>query len=365
MPTMNSKISIFDKLLRRGLISGIYPESSEYREKLRQILANGKPSTLYTGFDATSNSLHIGNLATIMSSLHFHGHGHQVICVIGDATAQIGDPSGHTRDRKPIDKSVISSNAKAIETSLISTFENYRNNFFVNSKANQSVELKLPIIIKNSEWYKSMNLVDFVDGIFRDVRVGSLLHKKSIQERLKTNEGMNMAEFSYQILQAFDWLELRRRYDCLFQIGGNDQQGNIYTGHDLIKKRLGKTDSIGLLAPLITNAKGKKLGKTTEGSQSSIWLNPEQTRPFDLYQYFLRTPDDDAERFLRIFSFYEDDHIDDMIRNRLKDKSDIRYCQRKMAEHVCTLIHGQEGLNEAKRITESLFPTSKKSSKLI
>lgn len=348
-------ISLFDKLLRRGLINGIYPESNEYRNKLRHILSSKKQATVYTGFDATSTSLHVGNLVTIMSSLYFYGQGHQVICLIGDATTRIGDPSGHTRDRKNIDQSDIVRNASSIETTLKNLFKNYEKNFLA---CNQS-EIKSPVFVRNSEWYSGVDVIDFVSDIFRDVRVGGLLHKKSIQERLKSNEGMSMSEFSYQIFQAFDWLQLRKRYDCHLQIGGNDQQGNIYTGHDLIKKRLGCSDSIGLLAPLLTNSKGKKLGKSTESSSSGIWLSANLTKPYDLYQFFHRTPDSDVENFLKIFSFYEDDHIDELIRTRLKDKSDIWHCQRLLAEHACRLIHGQEGLNEAKRITESLFPTNK------
>lgn len=353
------KTMLLDRLLRRGLISGIYPESQEYREKLRRLLV--RPVAVYTGFDATSSSLHVGNLATIVSSLYFYSHGHQVICVIGDATAQIGDPAGHTRDRRRMDKTVISDNAESLEATLRTLFDNYRSHFFGGgtSARNQHCPpleaIKPPIFLRNSEWYQDRNVIDFIDEVFREVRVGGLLHKKSIQDRLKTKEGMNMAEFSYQIFQAFDWLELTRRHNCLLQIGGNDQQGNIYTGHDLIKKRLKRTDSIGLLAPLITNNKGKKLGKTTEKSNSAIWLHPNQTSPFDLYQFFHRTPDSDVEKFLKVFSFHDEDRIDELIKTRLGDKSDIWHCQRKLAEHVCLLVHGRDGLEEARVLTESTY----------
>lgn len=351
---------LLDKLLRRGLISGIYPESPEYRTKLAQLLT--KPTTVYTGFDATGKSLHVGHLATIVSSLYFHSQGHQVILVIGDATAQIGDPSGHIKDRSRIPASVISENANSIEKTLRRLFKNFTDCFINSTHEGLSIRpncradsIQTPIIVRNSQWYQGENVVDFVDKIFRDIRVGGLLHKKSIKERLKSHEGMNMAEFSYQIFQAYDWLELRRRYDCKLQIGGNDQQGNIYTGHELIKKCLHNKESIGLLAPLITNSKGKKLGKTSESAKTGIWLEPDLTSPFDLYQYFLKTTDSDVKRFLQIFSFLSDEHIDALISTYLKNKSDIRHCQRQLAKQACLLVHSQEGLSEAVCITESLF----------
>lgn len=351
---------LFDKLIRRGLISGIYPESVEYRTKLKSLLS--KSTTVYTGFDATSSSLHVGNLATIVNLFHFQRDGHQVICVIGDATTQVGDPSGHTRDRKKIEKSVIEENANYIEITLKRLFRNFNKCFNKPNKFDEMKNMKEPIIVRNSEWYKDKGVIDFVSDIFREVRVGGLLHKKAIQERLKTNEGMNMSEFCYQIFQAFDWMELRKRHDCRLQIGGADQGGNIYTGHDLIKKCLNDTDSIGLLAPLITSGKsGKKLGKSTEKAQSGIWLREEETSAFDLYQFFHRTPDKDVERFLKIFSFYDEDFIEDLIQNHLKNPDDIWCCQRKLAEHACLLVHGEEGLSTAKHITDALFSSKKTS----
>ena len=351
---------LFDKLLKRGLISGIYPESVEYRIKLKELLSNG-PRTVYTGFDATASSLHIGNLATLINLLHLQRHGHQVICVIGDATTLVGDPAGRSKERQRFgDKSVIDQNASNIEQTLNKLFKNF-NSCFPETKVNLKSSILQPIIVRNSLWYSDKNVVDFVGDVFREVRVGGLLHKKSIQERLQSREGMNMSEFCYQIFQAYDWLELRRRYNCQLQIGGADQGGNIYTGHDLIKKRLRQTDSIGLLAPLITSGKtGKKLGKSTDKSSSSIWLREEQTSPFDLYQFFHRTPDCDVEKFLKVFSFYEEEVIADLIENYLKKPDDIWFCQHKLAEHACMLVHGKEGLDIARRKTNELFPSSRK-----
>lgn len=345
-------MTLLDKLLRRGLVTNIYPESAEYRDRLRQILT--KSTAVYTGFDATGPSLHVGNLATIVNSLYFQAHGHQVICVIGDATTRIGDPSGHRKDRLVLDKSVIDNNSRSIETTLRTIFNNFQKYFLQSQIQNRDIAIKEPIIVRNSTWFEDKKAVDFVGDIFRDVRVGWLMHKTSIQERLKTNNGMNAAEFCYQIFQAYDWLELWKRYECKLQIGGNDQGGNIYTGHDLIKRRLKARDSIGLLGPLIT-IKGKKLGKSTEKFRSGIWLKPDQTSPYDLYQFFHRTPDDDVRKFLNVFSFYDDQTIDNYMQNKFKDKSDVWFCQRKLAEHTCLLVHGQQGLDEAKKRTDEVY----------
>jgi len=350
--TASASSSLLDKLLRRTLIGGIYPESSEYRDKLRNMLK--RPATVYAGFDATSDSLHVGNLATIMNLLHFRSHGHRVICVVGDATAMVGDPSGHTKDRKILDKTVIDSNAKCIERDLLKLFTNHAKYYQKNSEKPWAQ----PLIIRNSTWYRDKNVIDFVSNVFRHVRVGHLLHKSSISERLKYGTGMNMSEFIYQILQAYDWLELNRMYNCNLQVGGSDQAGNIYTGHDYIKKSTGSVDSIGLLAPLITDVlTGKKLGKSSS-KQTSIWLNSSKTSPYQFYQFFLRTPDEQVEKFLRVFTFYDDKLIEDFLYNNLKKPDDSWYCQRKLAENICHLVHGDDGLESAKRISHAFFEQS-------
>lgn len=341
---------LVDKLFRRQLLGCIYPDSPEYLSKLKQCIK--RPVAVYAGFDATSSSLHVGNLATIMNLIHFQSHGHRVVCVIGDATTQVGDPSGHDHDRKKIDRNVITRNAESIEETLKRLFANHTQYF-----KPVTSEPQKPIFVRNSQWYKGIEAVDFIGEIFREVRVGPLLHKKSISERLKTNVGMNMSEFCYQIFQAYDWLQLRKLYNCRLQIGGSDQAGNIYTGYDLIKKCTGETDSIGLLAPLIVSDSGKKLGKSADSNiqQDNIWLRPEKTSPYKLYQFFQRTPDKDVEKFLKIFSLYDERTIEDLIQTHLKKPEDVWYCQRKLAEHVCQLVHGEAGLESARRITHAFY----------
>lgn len=359
---LSGSFCLLDKLLKRNLIGSIYPESTEYRLKLKSMLQNR--TTVYAGFDATSNSLHVGNLATIMNLIHFHRHGHRVICLIGDATTQIGDPSGHTKDRLKLDKNLIEENAISIEENLIRLFNNqdliHDNNNIGDSNIldDKKSTKENPIIVRNSQWYKGRDVIDFVSDVFREVRVGWMLHKKSIQERLQSHDGMNVSEFCYQIFQAYDWLELRKLYDCRLQVGGSDQGGNIYTGHDLIKRYTGEKDSIGLLAPLVTNKYGKKLGKSPDinnGKNNNIWLDPKKTSPFELYQFFHKVPDKEIEKSLKVFSLYDDKTIEDLTCNYLKKPEDIWYCQRKLAENVCLLVHGEAGLESAKCLTNKIF----------
>lgn len=342
-----------DFLAKRNLIQNIYPESEEYRDKLQNLLQ--RPCSVYAGFDATSDSLHVGNLVTIMNLLHLRSFGHRVICVIGDATTKIGDPSGHSKDRLKLEYDVIEKNSARFEQSIMRIFDNHEK-YFITEQSN-NVKLQKPLIIRNSDWYREKNVIEFIGEAFRHVRVGNLLHKKSISERLGSNEGMNMAEFSYQIFQAYDWLVLRERYDCRLQVGGSDQAGNIYSGHDFIKKRTGQTDSIGLLTPLITNSAGKKLGKTSlaGGPISNIWLDPSRTSPYQLYQFFHQTPDSEVEKLLKIYSFHDLRTIEDLIYTNLTKSINAWHCQKKLAHDVCKLIHGDNGLQSAKRITQAFF----------
>lgn len=346
---------LFEALTKRSLVKNIYPESQEFRNKLSQMLT--KPAVVYAGFDATSDSLHVGNLVSLMSLMHFQRHGHQVICVIGDATTTIGDPSGHTKDREKIDRNEIEHNSKCIKNNLEQIFHNHIQYF----KPSKSVSSSFhePIIINNSTWYHDIKAVDFVSDIFREVRVGGLLHKKSIAERLKSPQGMNMSEFCYQIFQAYDWMQLRALYDCRLQVGGSDQAGNIYTGHEFIKKYMGASDAIGILAPLLVdNETGKKLGKSTTGSKKSVWLSRAKTSPYNLFQYFHQTSDSDVKKLLDIFTFYDDTVIEDLIYSHLKKPEDIWFCQRKLAEQVCKLVHGESGLDSAKRLTHAFHSKS-------
>lgn len=353
MSVRNGLKCLFDKLTSRGLVSKIYPESQQYQEQVKTLL--NQPTCIYAGFDATSDSLHVGNLATLMSMVHFHSYGHRVICLIGDATTLVGDPSGHTADRLKIPKETIANNSEAIEEIIKRVFQNYGEVFAQSTAPVSREKLQPPVIVRNSQWYKGRDVVEFVGEVFREVRVGGLLHKKSISERLSSSTGMNMSEFSYQIFQAYDWLQLRNLYDCRLQLGGSDQAGNIYTGHDLIKKLTGARDAIGLLAPLITDNAGKKLGKSTNKITSQTWLRSQKTNPFQLYQFFHNTPDSQVEKLLKIYSFYDEPEIQEMVTRHLKDSQDVWYCQRKLAEHVCQLVHGEAGLESARHETRAIY----------
>lgn len=211
--------------------------------------------------------------------------------------------------------------------------------------------------LTNSQWYKDKNVISFIAEHFKQIRMGGLLHKKSLSERINSPTGMNLSEFCYQVFQAYDWLHLRTELDCRIQIGGMDQSGNIYTGHELIKK-VSATDTFGLLTPIITNQNGKKIGKSNDSqdsTDSTVWLDGSKTSPFKLYQYFHRVPDTKVDEFLRIYTFIDDHTIEDMMVKHLKKPDDVWFCQRKLAEHVCLLLHGKQGLESAKKLTKVFY----------
>ncbi|KAG9508620.1 Symplekin [Fragariocoptes setiger] len=338
MTTSTKSIGIIERLMRRGLIGATYPDSTELNGKIQQTLST--PTAVYAGFDATSDSLHLGNLVAIMNLLHLQRDGHRVICVVGDATTDVGDPSGHIRDREKLDRGLINDNAMKIVESLKRIFVNHKQ--FL---APATLNLKPPMILRNSQWYKEKNAVRFVSDVFRHVRVGSLLHKKSIQERLKSPHGMNLSEFCYQVFQAYDWLHLHETYGCKVQVGGMDQSGNIYTGHELIKKVTKSDESFGLLSPLITSGKGEKLGKSSKDSKAlSIWLSPWKTSPTELFESLRKTPHSHVDKMLRIYTLYDDKTIADIVNKGMKKSDDSLVCQRKLAEQVTLLLHGREVL---------------------
>lgn len=330
--------SVFDCLLKRKLLVDVYPSGEKNFEKVRTILT--KPTTIYAGFDATSDSLHIGNLAILMNLIYFQQQGHRVICVIGDATARIGDPSGHTNERAKISLPDINRNAEGIERDIKTIFNN------VDQKPHE-IDTVAPLILRNSAWYDKKNVIDFVSDVYRESRVGSLLHKTAIKTRLMSPSGLNMSELSYQIFQAYDWSYLYEQFDCRLQVGGSDQAGNIYTGHDYIKRVHKTSDTYGLLSPLILGPKGEKIGKSTSPKSPKLWLNPEKTSPKLMYDSLLKIPDSHIEQFLYIYSKYPDQLVESYIKDYLHNKQqDPRYCQKKLANHIVQTVHGESALEK-------------------
>lgn len=267
-----------------------------------------------------------------MNLLHWQRSGHQVIAVLGGATGQIGDPSHRKKERDELNRAVLVQNLKSIKQNINIIFNNHEKYFWKDTS-----NLKPPIILDNLDWYKTINIIDFIRGVGKYFRLGTMMGRTSVQSRLKSEGGMSFTEFSYQVFQAYDWLYLFNKYDCYFQIGGNDQMGNIVSGHDLVEKTTGK-QVYGLTLPLITTEGGKKFGKSVG---NAVWLSPEKSSSFSLYQFFVRTTDNDVENLLKLFTFLPIGEISEIMTKHTKDP-EKREAQRILAEQVTLLVHGRK-----------------------
>ncbi|GAB1609793.1 tyrosine--tRNA ligase, mitochondrial-like [Argonauta hians] len=327
----------------RGLFQTVFPPESS-PDLVKKLLSG--PQSIYCGFDPTASSLHIGNLLAIIALLHCQRAGHRPIVVVGSCTARIGDPSGRKTDRVPMTDEEIVANTSSIKDSVRRIFDNHRN--FLWRQPNKP--LPEPLIVDNKEWYSDHNVIDFLSQYGRSFRLADMLAKHSVKSRLCSPEGMNFTEFTYQLFQSFDWWTLHSHYHCSIQIGGNDQLGNMTAGYEFIS-HMSKQKVFGLTIPLLTTDTGDKLGKS---AGNTLWLNPDRTSPFDLYQYFLNQADSDVERLLKLYTFLSEDHITNIMKTQ-REKAHQRIGQRTLAEQVVTLVHDESGLKTAKRWTEALF----------
>lgn len=320
-------------LRERGFIDAV---TSEEIEELCQ-----KPLVVYAGFDPTADSLHLGNLVGIIGLAWFQRFGHKVVAIVGGATGMIGDPSGKSVERNLLDQETLEKNLMGIRKSLEKV-------------------LNLDdagIILNNFDWYKNYHYIDFLRDIGKHFRIGSMLAKDSVKSRLSSEEGLSYTEFSYQLLQAYDFLYLHDHHNVTVQIGGSDQWGNITAGTELIRKTRGKT-AFGVTFPLITRSDGKKFGKSEEGA---IWLNSEKLSSYDFYQYIFRIPDDDVIKLMKMLTFMPLEEIQEMERHMKESHYVSNTAQKKLAEEITRLVHGEEGLKAAQKITEAAAPGSKTS----
>ncbi|XP_022180291.1 tyrosine--tRNA ligase, mitochondrial [Myzus persicae] len=329
------------KLYERQIIQNMFPDNSS--NEIIELLTK-RNQCVYAGFDPTADSLHIGNLLVIINLLHWQRANHKVIALIGGATAQIGDPSGKSKDRDKQSSQTLSHNIKGITHSLQSIFDNHAKYFW-----KQKDPLPEPIIINNMEWYEGIGVIDFMNNIGRHFRMGTMLSRDSVKTRL-SGSGMSFTEFTYQTFQAYDWLHLFKKYKCCFQLGGNDQMGNIMSGQELISRQE-NAQVYGLTVPLITTDSGDKYGKS---AQNAVWLNSDRTSPFELYQFMIRTIDADVEKLLKMFTFLSLPEIAELMR-RHKATPDKRIPHESLARQVTTLVHGEEGLQEALVATSALY----------
>ncbi len=301
-------------------------------------LLREKPVAFYAGFDPTAASLHVGNLLIIMGLAQFQRHGHHPIVLVGGGTGLIGDPSGKTKERQLLSKEELTFNLQGIKKQL-ERFLDF------------SPGLKNPArLVNNAEWLTEFKFVDFLRDVGKHFRLGEMLAKESVKLRLESDEGMSFTEFCYQLLQAYDFLHLFDTHQCILQVGGSDQWGNITAGIDLIRKLRGKT-AYGITFPLLTTASGQKFGKTEAGT---IWLDPERTPPYDFYQYFVRTDDRDAIRFLNCFTFISANEIKELGKT-LKETPEAREAQKRLAFEVTKIVHGEAAAKKAKADAEQMF----------
>lgn len=318
------------------------PAGHEFAAFLEQ-----KPRVIYAGFDPTAESLHIGNLLIIMPLLHALRAGHQVIALVGGATARIGDPSGKTIERPLIPNETVQKNLSGVTNNLKAVFANHAKLMGETSNHDLVSNVKF---VDNYDWYKDLNILDFLQTTGRHFRLGRMLTRKVVKDRIDSEEGLSLTEFSYQTFQAYDWLHLFDKYGCTVQLGGSDQMGNIHAGHELIQ-RMRSSCVYGITMPLITSEKGEKLGKT---AGTPMWLSESKTSCFDMFQYFLRLPDSQVEKMLKLFSFYSEAEIRDIL-NKHTRAPEKRSAQTKLAEHVTLLVHGEVGLEKALNATRVLY----------
>ena len=324
-----------EELEWRGMLHDIMPETENH--------LNQGPATAYIGFDPTADSLHIGSLVQILILMHFQRAGHQPIALVGGATGMIGDPSGKSDERNLLDSVALEKNVAGIKAQL--------ERFLDFSASNKNPAL----LVNNFDWMKDYTLIDFSRDIGKHITVNYMMAKDSVKKRLgsESQVGMSFTEFTYQLLQGYDFLHLYKNYNCTLQMGGSDQWGNITTGTELVRRKAGGK-AYAITCPLITKADGTKFGKTEGGN---IWLDKNRTSPYKFYQYWLNASDIDAENYIKIFTFLTKGEIEALIAEH-KEMPHLRLLQKRIAEEVTLLVHSKEDLANAQKASQILFGKS-------
>ncbi|MEA3408224.1 MAG: tyrosine--tRNA ligase [Chloroflexota bacterium] len=314
----------YDVLERRGFVEQV-------SDKGGLCAALEQPITCYIGYDPTASSLHVGNLLTIMALAHMQRQGHRPVAIVGGGTGMIGDPSGRTEMRQILTKKEIEANLQSIREQIGRVVD------FSEGRA---------LILNNAEWLAPLNYIEFLRDIGRYFSVNRMLASEAYRSRMET--GLSFIEFNYQILQAYDYLHLYQEYDCVLQMGGNDQWGNILAGVDLVRRVEG-AEVYALTFPLLTTASGTKMGKTAEGA---VWLDAERLSPYEFYQFWINTADADVERFLKIYTFLPLDEIAELVS---VEGAAIQEAKERLAYEVTRLIHGEEEAKRAREASRQLF----------
>jgi tyrosyl-tRNA synthetase len=327
-------IGILEELKARGLVQATTDD-----EGLGKMLA-GECVPFYAGYDPTSASLHIGSLVPTTLLARLQKAGHKPIILVGGATGMIGDPSGRSDERSLLDEATLADNLAGIQRQLepFVSFDDAANG---------------AIVVNNADWFKTIGYIDFLRDVGKHLTVNYMIAKESVKSRLNDrDQGISYTEFSYMLLQAYDYAHLAEVHGCRLQVGGSDQWGNITAGIELARKMHGRTGLFGLTAPLLLDSKGEKMGKTSSGTR--IWLDPTKTSPYAFYQYWLNTEDDDVDRFLRLFSWRSLDEIAEIV-SQHQAAPHSRVGQKLLAEDVTSWVHGQSALKRAIAASQVMF----------
>lgn len=316
----------------RGMIHDIMPGTEEQLNK--------EMTSAYVGIDPTADSLHIGHLVSIMMLRHFQKCGHKPILVLGGATGMIGDPSGKSEERNLLDEATLNKNQAALKRQLEKILE------FNDNSANKAE------LVNNYDWMKNYSFLEFIRDIGKHLTVNYMMAKDSVKKRMSEESkiGLSFTEFSYQLVQGYDFLYLYQNYNCKLQMGGSDQWGNITTGTELIRRKTG-SEAFALTCPLITKADGTKFGKTEKGN---IWLDANLTSPYEFYQFWINTSDTDAEKYIKIFTMLSENEINQIIEKH-KEAPHLRHIQNALAKDITILIHGETEYKKAIEASEILF----------
>jgi len=324
-----------EELQWRGMVHDVMPGTEEHLlEQMR---------SAYIGFDPTADSLHIGNLVPIMILAFYQRSGHKPYALVGGATGMIGDPSGKSSERNLLDEKTLRHNQECVKNQLSQFLD------FTSEASNKAV------MVNNYDWMKEFSFLDFIRDVGKHITVNYMMAKDSVKNRLtgEDADGMSFTEFTYQLVQGYDFLHLFKNHDCTLQMGGSDQWGNITTGTEMIR-RIGGGKGYALTCPLITKSDGSKFGKSEGGN---VWLDAKRTSPYKFYQYWLNTSDEDAEKYIKIFTFLEKKTIDDLVAEHAQAPH-MRSLQKRLAEEVTTTVHGTEEYEKAVKASEILFGRS-------
>jgi tyrosyl-tRNA synthetase len=323
-------MSLIAELKWRGMLQDIMPGTEE---QLSREMTSG-----YIGFDPTADSLHIGSLVPILLLVHLQKAGHKPFALIGGATGMVGDPSGKSEERNLLDENTLQHNLQSIRKQL----EKYLD--FNQAKPNAAE------LVNNFDWFRGIHFIDFIREIGKHITVNYMMAKDSVKKRLEGSTGMSFTEFSYQLVQGYDFYWLYKNRNCKMQMGGSDQWGNITTGTELIRRKSGG-EAFAFTCPLLTKADGGKFGKTEKGN---IWLDPAKTSPYQFYQFWVNATDADAEKWVRIFTFLNAAEIDFLLREHQVNPA-ARLLQKGLAREITIFIHGKEEYEAALKTTEKLF----------